>query len=386
MRVAIAFEFASLNGGEQSMLTALDWLRIHQPREWEFVGLAPPAGRLAAELQARRIAHVPLVLQGKSGNRLPPEAAAEILHDAVESVAPAVLHANSLSLARLTGMLAPVAAYASTGHLRDMLRLSRRATTDLAGNRLLLAVSGATAGYHIARGLPAERVRLLHNGVDSVRFQPAVPGSGIRQRIRQELGVPENACLGLTVGQIGLRKGLDVLAEAAVQLAEPLPELHLAIVGQRFSTKPESLQWEQAVRDRFDSAGLSARVHWTGWRDDMPQLMQAADLLIHAALQEPLGRVLLEAAAAGLPIVATSTGGTAEILRHGRSALLVPAGDAEALADAVQQVASDAALRQRLATAARKTVIDRFSVEQAARGLGEFWRAAGGPEGRSAIA
>ncbi|MCA9115940.1 MAG: glycosyltransferase family 4 protein [Planctomycetaceae bacterium] len=385
MRIAIAFEFASLNGGEQSMLAVVDSLRGTGAAAWEFVGLAPPEGPLADALRKRGIRLVPLVLQDKAGRRFPPDVSAGLLREAAVEAAADVLHANSLSLARLTGRLAARQAAAGalsagqalpvcTGHLRDMLRLSGAAMRDLAGNHCLVAVSGATAGYHIARGLPADKVRILHNGVDLNRFRPRPDAGELRRQLRADLGISETAAIALTVGQIGLRKGLDVLASAAALLAEAVPQLHFVIVGQRFSAKEETRQWEQSVRATFETGGLAGRTHWPGWRDDLPELMNGADLLVHPALQEPLGRVLLEAAACGLPIVATRVGGTAEILRDGNSALLVPPGDREQLTGAIRDLVAEPELRKQFALNGRRRIEADFSVGLAAGRLGAFWR------------
>lgn len=385
MRIAIAFEFASLNGGEQSMLAVVDSLRETDAAAWEFVGLAPPEGPLAEALRKRGIRLVPLVLQDAAGRRFPPDVSAGLLREAAMEAAADVLHANSLSLARLTGRLAAIQAAAGalstgqnvpvhTGHLRDMLRLSGAAMRDLAGNHCLVAVSGAAAGYHIARGLPADKVRILHNGVDLNRFRPRPDAGELRRQLRAELDIPETAAIALTVGQIGLRKGLDVLATAARLLAEAVPQLHFVIVGQRFSAKEETRQWEESVRATFETGGLAGRTHWPGWRDDLPELMNGADLLVHPALQEPLGRVLLEAAACGLPIVATRVGGTAEILRDGNSAQLVPPGDGEQLASAIRRLVTDLELQKQFALNARRRIEVDFSVGLAGARLGAFWR------------
>jgi glycosyltransferase involved in cell wall biosynthesis len=105
----------------------------------------------------------------------------------------------------------------------------------------------------------------------------------------------------------------------------------------------------------------------------MPELMNAADVLVHPAHQEPLGRVLLEAAASGLAIVATDVGGTSEILRAGESALLIPKANPVALAEAILQLAGNAELRSHLAENARSRVQERFSIESAAENLHAQW-------------
>jgi glycosyltransferase involved in cell wall biosynthesis len=97
---------------------------------------------------------------------------------------------------------------------------------------------------------------------------------------------------------------------------------------------------------------------------------------VHCARQEPFGRVLLEAAAAGCPIIATAVGGTEEMLVDGESAMLVHSDDPVAIADAMVRSHDDRTLRERLGTAARDRAAPRFSIDQSARGLAEVWRSA----------
>jgi glycosyltransferase involved in cell wall biosynthesis len=118
---------------------------------------------------------------------------------------------------------------------------------------------------------------------------------------------------------------------------------------------------------------MAPRLHCLGFRDDIPVLLNEIDLLVHTARQEPLGRVLLEAAACGRPIIATKVGGTPEILAHDASALLVPPDDPDALTAAMQQMLDDPDLRTRLGNEARRTVAEPFNLRQSAANLHAFW-------------
>jgi len=365
-RVALLFEFNSLNGGEHSMLAALDQLSAEP---FEFVALAPAGGRLAEALQHRNIQHVAISLRDEKGNRLPRQIVCERIQQAIGRVSPAIVHANSLSMGRLTGALAKQFTASCVAHLRDILKLTRAAVEDLNHNRVLLAVSKATRGFHVGQGIQAERVQVLYNGVDCDQFQPRVCTAALRH----ELGLPQDTFLIATIGQIGLRKGQDVLAEAAALGADRLANVHYLVIGQRLSSKAESIEFEQTMMDRFRTAGLRDRLHRLGYRPDISRLMNEVDLLVHPAQQEPLGRVLLEAAAAGLPIVATAVGGTEEILADGQSARLVAPGDPQSLAAAIIEMHADPAKRRRYAAAARQRIETDFSVQQAAHRLAAVW-------------
>jgi glycosyltransferase involved in cell wall biosynthesis len=362
-RIALLFEFPTLNGGERSLLAAVPELR----RRFHLVAFAP-GEPLAAALAEAGVEVRPSPLLDDAGRRVPRVEAVTRLAEAVRDAGADVLHANSLAMGRLTGAAAPRLGIPCTAHLRDIIGLSAAAVADLNGDARLIAVSEATRSFHVAQGLDPRKVVTVHNGVDLDRFRPR-PRTG---RLRDELGIPVHALVALTVGQIGLRKGWDVLADAEARLAGRFPSLHVLLSGERYSDKPETVAYEQAVRERF-AAAMPGRAHFLGYRDDMPELMNAADLLVHPARQEPFGRVLLEAAACGLPIVATDVGGTAELLDDGRSARLVPPGDADALAGAVSELLDDAALRTRLGEAARRRVEAGFSAAAAAARLAAVW-------------
>jgi len=281
---------------------------------------------------------------------------------------PDLVHANSLSMARLLGSCRDSDPIPKTGHLRDILKLSRKTIADLNRCDRLIAVSQATADFHIAQGLDAELITVLRNGVDLKRFQPREPGS-----LRAELGLSPAARLIGTVGQICLRKGHDLLPQVASQLGCRADDIHFVIVGERYSAKQESIDFDRAIDIGFEKPGLSSHLHRLGFRHDVPQLLSEFDVLFHPARQEPLGRVLLEAAASGCPIVATNVGGTPEIVEHERSALLFPVDDAESATGDIERILKDRQLADSLATAARERMEQEFSIEVAAERSARFW-------------
>ena len=353
--VAVAFEYPSVHGGERSFLAVVARLR----ERFELVALAPPTGALAELLAA---ADLPVTgCDAKDPGEL---------RAAVAAVRPALLHGNSLSVGRVLGKHAGTLPCPVTAHLRDILNLSAAATRDLGRCVALVAVSGATRDHHVARGLPADRVRVVHNGIDPDAFLGPLRRrrQAARSGVRAEFNIPPDAPLVLAVGQIGLRKGWDVLADAAALIrADPPP--HFLCVGERWSRKAESVRFEAETFARFERHA-PGRVRRLGTRTDVPRLMAAADVLAHPARQEPFGRVLLEAAAAGLPVAAAAVGGTPEML--GGAYLPVPPGDPAALAGAIARLLGDAEERARCAVAGRRRV-GRFTPEKAADELAAVW-------------
>lgn len=369
MRIAVLFEFPTLNGGEQSMLALFDEL-VEGGHDVEVVALAPSDGPLAEELADREIEHIPLDLRDAEGKRFERDDALATIRTALKKAKPQLVHANSLAMGRLVGALGDDYKIPRVAHLRDIIKLSQAAIDDLNRNDALVAVSNATRAFHVKQGLDAEATGVVYNGVDLELFSP-LSATG---DLKQELGLPEHAFLVGTIGQIGLRKGQEVLAAAAAIVGPECPDMHFLLIGERNSSKQESIDFEQAVADRFTAAGLSDRFHPLGRRDDVELLLNELDLLVHPAHQEPLGRVLLEAAASGCPIIATDVGGTAEILVDGESALLVRPAEPEALAAAIKELHADPVRAEMLAENARDRMEVLFPIARATRALVEVWK------------
>jgi len=281
---------------------------------------------------------------------------------------PDLVVANSLSMARLAGPVTSELNLPAGGHLRDIVGLSAAAVNDI--NRLdrLWAVSQAACDYHVAQGVATDKLRVLYNGIDTAQFKPRPRAL----RLAAELRLPPDARIMATIGQLVQRKGVDLALEAFIAVAGDLPDWHLVIVGERYSQKDEARQFEVALHQRRDHSAVPDRIHFVGRRDDVNELLPEFDLLVHAARQEPLGRVLLEAAACGLPVVASDVGGTREVFEIADSeekrvigptaCELVPAGDAAALAMAIRRLASDAHLSEHLGAAARRVAQSRFDI------------------------
>jgi len=360
--VFILCEYPTLNGGERSMLATLGYV---EAAGFTPVVLAPPEGPLADELAARDVELVPFRCRNAGGERLPMDMLRYKLESILARRRPVLLHANSLSMGRLAGPVAERLRLPSIAHLRDIIRLSAQAAADLNRHGRLLAVSNATREYHIAGGIKAEKIHVLHNGVDLDEYRPRRPTG----YLHRELGLPPGAMLIGAIGQIGLRKGQDLLLRAAATIADHFANVHYLIVGQRNSEKDESRRFEN---DLHSAAGgpLTGRVHFLGRRNDVASLLCELTLLVHPARQEPLGRVLLEAAASGTPVVATAVGGTTEIFPpHAHAARIVAADKPAAMAETIVELVEDDRLRLNLGQAARHRAETCFDARTAAINL-----------------
>jgi glycosyltransferase involved in cell wall biosynthesis len=367
-RLLILCEYPTLLGGERSMLATLPAVAADG---FDILVAAPSDGPLGNELSRRGIFHLEWRTLDEDGRRLPLNQLRAELTNLIRQTAPDVLHANSLSTARISGPVAVGCGLRSIGHLRDILKLAAQAIEDLNSHSRVLAVSNATRDFHVAQGLSATKCQVLHNGVDLAEFFPR-PSTGYLHR---EFSLPANARCATIIGQIGLRKGTDVALQAAQQIAVEFPELHWLVVGERTSNKDESREFEATLHAMATESSLAGRVHFLGNRTDVPVLLTECDLLVHTARQEPLGRVLLEAAASGMAIVATHVGGTREIFPpDAQTAALIPPDDPGALAEAVRSLLRDDVQRNAIKAAARRRAESAFDIRNAAANLIEQYR------------
>jgi glycosyltransferase involved in cell wall biosynthesis len=365
--VLLLCEFATLNGGEQSMLSTFEGVCAAGFRP---IVACPAEGMLAETLDDRGIETVPFSCFDDTGTRKPLMVLREELAEAIRKIRPDLFHANSLSMGRLSGPVAAESGVPSISHLRDIIKLNAQVIGDLNRHGRLLAVSAATRDHHVAQGLTAAKTFVLHNGVDLERFHPR-RSNGF---LHEELHLPRESALIAAVGQLGLRKGQEVFVRAAELIADDCPASHFLLVGERCSSKSESREFENSLRAAADGS-LRGRLHFLGFRPKMELILSELTLLVHPARQEPLGRVLLEAGATGLAIIATNVGGTAEIFpAASESAMLVPANEVNPIAEAMRELLLNEEKRRQLGDNARKRIEAAFDVRSAAENLLKHYR------------
>jgi glycosyltransferase involved in cell wall biosynthesis len=214
-----------------------------------------------------------------------------------------------------------------------------------------IANSHAVAASLVRHRDEATRVAVVHNGVDVSLFQPAEATGALHR----ELAVDESTVLVGAIGRLVPWKALETLLEAAARLRAVGPAAAYLIVGDVVTDAAN----RPALRDRLD---LGARVHFLGERADVPRILAGLDVLVHTAIDEPFGRVLIEAMAAGKPVVATRGGGVSEIVEDGVTGYLVAPRDAAAVADRVALLA-DRRRRSAMGRAGRQRALTHFSLD-----------------------
>lgn len=282
--------------------------------------------------------------------------------------APDVVHTHSSKagvLGRRASLATGVGARVHTPHtfaflFHAMFGPARRVLFRAVEGRLarrthaIVAVSESEAESFRASGVvPPERVRVVPNGIDPTPWFEAAPAD------RAALGVPEGVPLLIVVGLLNAAKGQDDLLRA---LARTRAGAHLLLAGSG-ETEPE-------LRALAGSLGLAPRVHFLGQRSDVPALLAAADALVLPSRWEGMPYVVLEAMAAGLPVVATAVDGARDLVRAGQTGWLVPVGAPDALAAALDELAeADPQRRLRMGRAGRARVQAEFGLDAMLRGL-----------------
>jgi glycosyltransferase involved in cell wall biosynthesis len=203
---------------------------------------------------------------------------------------------------------------------------------------------------------------LIPSAVDCGRFSAA---SGVRERVRKELGYEDHHVVVMTSARLRPEKGHAVLLSAVPKVIAGNSDVRFLIVGAG------SLQGELEARVKRE--GLGSHVMMTGFRNDVPDCLAAADIYCHPALQEGLGTAVIEASAASLAVVASREGGIPDTIVDGKTGYLVPKGEPDPLADAILKLSADAPTRQAMGRAGRQRIIERFSVETLAEKTNAFY-------------
>lgn len=276
-----------------------------------------------------------------------------------------LIYANSQKSMIVSAVASTLSGRPVIWHLRDLMTadhfsaVNRHVAVRLA-NLLAARVivnSRATREAFIECGGRAGKAHVVYNGIDASRLE-AVASEEI-DRLRGTLELGEGPLVG-AFSRLAPWKGQHVLLEALAQR----PGVQALLVGDALFEEDRS--YADRLRRRTQELGLSDRVHFLGFREDVPQLMQLVDVVAHTSIApEPFGRVIVEGMLADRPVVATRAGGALEIIDHNRTGLLVPPDDANALADALDQLLSAPERSEAMAHEGRRMARERFSQARA---------------------
>jgi len=356
-------------------------LRAFRDAGYEVIGASAP-GPFVAELESWGIEHRPLAHATRAMAPHRDAAALAELYRLFRDLRPAIVHTHNPKpgvYGRLAASAARVPAVVNTVHGLYALPEDswRKRTVVYSLERLAARGSDAELVQNpedidtlLRIGVPSSKVRLLGNGVDLERFTP--PDPAVRAAVRAELGVGPDTVVCGVVGRLVWEKGYREVFAAARRLRTTAPDVVVVVVG------PDDPQKADGVDAAAIAAAEADGVRFLGMRDDVERLYAGMDLYVLASYREGFPRSAMEAAASGLPVVATDIRGCRQVVETGRTGLLVPVRDAVALAEAIATIANDPDRRTAMARAARakaeaefdQTTQIRITLETYARLLG----------------
>jgi glycosyltransferase involved in cell wall biosynthesis len=349
---------SQISGAENSLLDLLKGLDLLKAlgREWNPVVACPGGGPLLEQLEARavRVMTVPLVRFRRTacpltlaGYFLAWRRGIARLRKAIREEGAHAVHSNSTIAHLYGGQAARSCSIPSIWHVRDAV-VPGIAKLFLPRPNACIAISRFIA-RQIERdtGLEAD---LIYNGVDLERFSPA----------ERSAETPTVAM----VGQLVPWKNHCDFLRAAARVHQAIPAARFLIVGDDlFGDHP---RYREELTTLAEDLGIAPVVQFAGYRRDVPELLRSVSVLVVPSRREPFGRVIVEAMASAVPVVAYREGGPAEVIVHEETGLLVRPGDVEAMATAVARLLNDPAQARRFGEAGRARAARMFDHRRAA--------------------
>lgn len=235
----------------------------------------------------------------------------------------------------------------------------------------ILCVSDAVRDHYISLGAPRRRLVTVHDGIDPVSFVSRVARS--RKDVRQEFGLTEEQPLIGMVGNIKHWKGQHVLVSAISRVKKKIPNIHCLLIGSTGRVGSENERYPKKIIQMVQESNLSDNVTITGYRADVPDIMNGLDVLIHASTTpDPFPHVILEGMSLGLPIIASQSGGAVESVEDGKTGFLCIPGNKEMMATYIEGLLLDPTLRRQMGEAGLRRVRN-FSMESHANKVKEYY-------------
>ena len=273
--------------------------------------------------------------------------------------------AKAGTLGRLAATLAgvPVIVHTFHGHVLDGYFRRLPTSLFLITERLLSRVTTQFIAISPEVASDLERLGIGRGKTTVVRLGLRLDhlGDGTPGQVRGPLQIPAGSPLVGIVGRLVPIKALDIFLQAAAALRESHPDIHFVVVG-------DGQLWEELHR-LTHAMGLEERVHFTGWRSDLPDVYRDLDIVVCCSKNEGTPVSLIEACAASKPVIGTRVGGIPDIITAGVNGLMVPSGDANALAGAIRELVDDPERRRNMGSAGHKIVMEQHSADRMVREL-----------------
>ena len=368
---------AQMSGAEASLHALLKGLRqIDAPFE-PFIAL-PGDGPFATELREenwnvsfaplRRIQRPRGIIDGMASLLHVLQTAPHICR-LVDKSGAALIHSNSTTAHLVGGVAAERTNRPALWHCRDLISLDRIAPQLAAKATRIVAISGCVASQLEKDGVPREKIAVIYNGLDPEQWRP-----NIKSQLRETLGVTDETFIFGIIGQLVPWKNHVDFIEAAAKVAsqEGMENVRfVSIGGDLFGDHSDYIAELRALVKKH---GLIERFNFIPLQHDAVDAISALDCLVHPACDEPFGRVLIEAMALEIPVIAVSENGPLEIVTHGHDGLLVKPNSPDELASEMTYVFRNTDLRKHLGENGRVTVQEKFHIAEHASQIEALYR------------
>jgi glycosyltransferase involved in cell wall biosynthesis len=373
MRVLLFDHTAQLGGGEIALLDLIRFFDRSRVTPIVVLGSdGPLVDRLRGLVDLHILEIAPDVLHTRkdtlgSGSVVRLKTAFQIcayvlrLADFIEAYNIELIHTNSLKADILGGIAAKLTRTAVIWHIRD------RITEDY------LPRSAVKVMRTLCRMIPDFIIGNSAATIETLQLMgtpPSMPvASGVNISAYEQAATSSASTAGeITIGLVGRIcpwKGQHIFLQAAAEVHKRFPQTRFQIIGAALFNEQ---QYEREMRDLARTLELEHAVEFTGFRNDVPDLMRKLDILVHASTTgEPFGQVIVQAMAAGKPVVATNGGGVPEIVIHGITGFLVPMADATAMSSAICALLDSPETAAAMGSAGRMRVLEHFTIETSAR-------------------
>ena len=266
---------------------------------------------------------------------------------------PDIIHANSFYAG-----IASVAAAAVTGrklivHARDTANLKFVSKICNCFSNKVIPVSRFVENALIENGINPDKIEVVYNGIDSSSCRTAKPDRSSKLPF-----------VFANVGQFVPWKNQITFLQAAALVSRNMPEARFMLIGDDIFE--HNRDYKNSLLEHVKNSPIASKIEFTGWQENMEEVWQEIDCLVHTASKEPFGRVIIEAMVHKIPVIATDSGGPGEIIRNGKTGILVKDGDIEGLSETMLKVAVDKELAAGLADAGYEQAVSNFTADRTA--------------------
>ena len=284
----------------------------------------------------------------------------------VENAKPHLIHVNHLNLAiyaGFAGKLRNIPIIATAHGLWDSVYFFQDIVNAVCTDIILANTQNVAHALVKRKIVDGKKVKVIHFGIDTEYFQP-----GNKKQARRALRLPQNNLIVTIVGRLDPIKDHMTFLEAALLVSKKYPDVRFFIVGSKlgdFSGKDDNNSYESRIKQFVNKhRTLSKKIIWGGFIDDIASVYHATDILVSTSLSESFGLAIGEAAACGIPVVATNAGGQRLVVKDGETGFLIRPRHSGEIAQKIITLAGNPKLRQKLGSVARDHIVRNYPIEK----------------------